>query len=714
MKKFTKILLLIAMIFSDLMTPISVLASEITRGTPSKGDVGINQTVSETDSVTVSLGTLTDEGDVQVTKTVSPTETEGRYRIDFNIKGKDVVNSTEITKPVYVVVVFDKSGSMDCAEYESFFGIEYCADEGTKWDDAVAGAKNFASTLLGRISTAHIGLVTFSDDADVVRDFSDSTVSNSNFESVNFGSASGATNLHSGLLKANELLSGEDVPENANKYIVVISDGQPTYYIGSDDDIYGPGDSTSKAVLDATYGTATDIKTSGTEIFAVGYDLDPDSFTVSGYGSLTAETILRNVASTDTADDVENNITHYLNANPDAVATAFTNIATSISRVPAGINATLTDNVGANFNIVGRDGNTFTSEVIKEITETGTTISFEVELDESKVTSNGWYNTNDGFSLTYTDANGNTQTITSSEDPQVYWTPNVYKYTVNYYKDSVSGTPIATDVIDATNGTIVNSVAQDKYLNNNSLGTIGYEFNSISGLPATITNDSTVINVLYTIKKFSYDVNYYYDNVLDEELSHAVSNVNYGTEVNANLYYEAGARDGYGLDTNNSTSGTVVIDQENEEINIYYKKNSYGYTINYYFNNNPDSDFTKDDNNALFGSVIKAEDNYLTDDELNNKNSEDDTQYFISPVRPSNPDSITIGTNEGNNVINIYYVSTVVTDEDIEKTSNKDEIISGDTPITYTVNYTSVVNNVNKGDTVKVVVTDTTNYDLVL
>ena len=76
LKKFTKILVLIAMIFSDLMTPIKVFANEISDRDPVKGDIGINNKVTnDGNSITVSSGSLDDEGDVLVTKTVSKTNT---------------------------------------------------------------------------------------------------------------------------------------------------------------------------------------------------------------------------------------------------------------------------------------------------------------------------------------------------------------------------------------------------------------------------------------------------------------------------------------------------------------------------------------------------------------------------------------------------------------------------------------------------------------
>ena len=98
-KKIAKILLLIAVIFSDLMMPISVLADELSQ-TPQKGDIRVDNQISNTGSVTVTEGAFTNEGDVQVSKTVSKTDTLGRYKVEFEIKGKDVTSSTTVVKPV--------------------------------------------------------------------------------------------------------------------------------------------------------------------------------------------------------------------------------------------------------------------------------------------------------------------------------------------------------------------------------------------------------------------------------------------------------------------------------------------------------------------------------------------------------------------------------------------------------------------------------------
>ena len=225
LKKFTKILVLTAMIISDLMTPIKVFANEISDRDPVKGDIGINNKVTnDGEMATVSVGSTENEGGIKVTKTVSKTDTEGRYKIDFKIEGKDVKTSTEVNKPVYAVVVFDRSGSMASTETCIRWGFSGCKEyiSDNKWESAVQGAKDFASTLLKKIPTANIALVAFSGNSDYDYDYwgneylktdakknDDATVlrnfSSSNLNSTDFGSANGGTNLQAGLYEANKL-----------------------------------------------------------------------------------------------------------------------------------------------------------------------------------------------------------------------------------------------------------------------------------------------------------------------------------------------------------------------------------------------------------------------------------------------------------------------------------------------------------------------------
>ena len=97
-EKFIKILMLISMIFSSLQTPIYVFADMINEGeTYQKGDMrlGENGEIIKNGTVSVQAGSenLNNDGNIQITKTVSAVNAnEGKYKVDFLIKGKDIQN----------------------------------------------------------------------------------------------------------------------------------------------------------------------------------------------------------------------------------------------------------------------------------------------------------------------------------------------------------------------------------------------------------------------------------------------------------------------------------------------------------------------------------------------------------------------------------------------------------------------------------------------
>ena len=717
LKKITKILVLIAMIFSDLMTPISVLADQISESTPNKGDVGINNEVTNNgEDATVSVGSTNEKGGVKVTKTVSKTDTEGRYKIDFKIEGKDDETSTEVTKAVYAVIVFDRSGSMESTEKEEcvrwerdWFG-RYCAESkivsDNKWESAVNGAITFAKTLSNKINGAKIALVGFSgdngyyyddseyDDAEIIKVNNNTWFSGTELTSDDFGSPIGGTNLQAGLIKANELLSSV-ADEKAQKYVVVISDGQPTFYYKDDGYTGGNGQTTNKNTYDKTISAATDVKNLGAEIFSIGYMLPAKS--KDDYKS--AETILTEVSSPDKEGST---FTHYVNADPEKVANAFTNIAEEMSTASAGTNAVLTDNIGGKFTLTtDSTARSYVSETIANITEEGTTLSFYVDIDKDAPTD--WYNTNEGFELKYTNAKGEEKTLTCDQNPQVYWVQNTYDYIVNYYKDSFdNNNKITSETRKAFNGTVINesNVERDKYLPK------GYEFNTIDPASITITNNGEVkeINILYTIKKFNYIINYYYDEVLNNSITE--TNIPYGTRVNSQDYYlkENEIREGYTLDTVKSDSSGYTITDNTVVINIYYKKNSYEYSVNYFFNN--EKGFTNN-SEAIYGDKITARSKWLTNEELNAKGKND---YFLDPNKTEeNNSEITIGTDSSKNVLDIYYINTNFDNitETISKTTNTNKVISSNDKVSYAINYNTQINNVRNGDTIAVTITDT-------
>ena len=522
---------------------------------------------------TVTAGSLENEGDVLVTKTVTKTNTLGEYTVTFNIKGKKVTTSTEIKKPLYAVVVFDRSGSMNCTKYSyDWMGNKYCAEVGNKWESAVNGAKTFAETLLNKVNNAQIALVGFSgnnrgdtpyNDAKTLREFA-----NTNLDSTDFGSANGGTNLQAGLLKANELLSDTSIPENAVKYVVVISDGQPTFYYDNKGHTSGNGNSTTKETYEATIGAATTLKNQA-EVFSIGYMLP--SGTV--YGNKTAADILTEVSSPNKEGSI---IKHYVDGKPEDVANAFTNIAEEISTANAGTNAQLTDKLGNAFSFVDGNGNTYTSSTIGEITEEGTSFSFNIKIDEDS--SNGWHPTNNGFILKYTNYKGEEVTLNSESDPLVYWEAKQYNYVIKYYLDDTNGNPIATE-----NGTApLNEeikVNEEKHLSSH----IGYEYTGgDKDFNISKNEEENIAIIVYTKVNYNYVINYYKDSISEDNFINRVTGTaNYKDTINVEEEKFLSGLTGYEY-TDGEKNITISTNNNENIVNIVYTKKNYNYEVRYY------------------------------------------------------------------------------------------------------------------------------------
>lgn len=495
--KFVKILMLVSMIFSSFQTPIQVFAKEIANRDSEipVGSIKLGENGKIEESGIASTTKV--ENGISITKTVSKTDTLGKYHVKFELKG----TSTEVNKPVYVVVVFDRSGSMGMGSCE--WGTCYNME---KWNNAVKGAQTFVNTLINDktgLKDAKVALVTFAETATNDRDFKHEGLATSDFGSPNEG-----TNLHDGLVKAGEYFSTipEEDQAKALKYIVVMSDGKPTYYdyTGRDGKLHvgGTGIGTSSDILDATFKEADSLKKNGITIFSLGYGIDEDEVALGGryvynkvnYWNIKTKQVLELVASS------KDN--YYSASNESEIVGVFSSLASDM--IYAGKNAILKDTVGKDFRVVNADETTSdygivkSSDTISVIPDKATTIlEFDIEINQDAST--GWHQTNDGFRLEYIDNNGVKQTINSEEDPYVYWKQKTYQYKVSYYKDSFENAPFETDTRYATNGTVINidNVEKDKYL---SEAGARYEFNRIDPASITITNDGEVkkIKVLYT------------------------------------------------------------------------------------------------------------------------------------------------------------------------------------------------------------------------
>lgn len=146
-----------------------------------------------------------------------------------------------------------------------------------------------------------------------------------------------------------------------------MSDGEPTYYVqengqnggnGWKDDrckkytsLFGICMKTNyrpKKPSDAAKEQAQALEQKGIEIFSVGYEVNSN-----------AEQVLRDVAS----DNTEKVPQHYFSADAESVAEAFENIATTVNTANAGIDAKITDYLGADIQTNGTGGNEITKEI---------------------------------------------------------------------------------------------------------------------------------------------------------------------------------------------------------------------------------------------------------------------------------------------------------------------------------------------------------------
>lgn len=613
-----------------------------------KGDIRFGNNISN-NSITVTEGNLVKQGDIQINKTVSKIDDNGNYKVTFEVKGKDVETHTSNKKDVYAVVVLDKSNSM-CNSYN-------CSRD-EKWTSAVNGAKTFAKTLHEKIPTANIALVTFADkdgflgifdnaynDAQVLRNFD-----NKDFSNVNFGTPNGGTNLYAGLYEANELLTASNIKKDAIKYVVVISDGEPTLYYDDNGYTDGPGSYMDATTERKTKEMAKTVQKSA-EVFAIGYDYNG--------------TILSEVASG--ADHV------YL-SDPTTIVTKFTDIATIMGKANAGTDAVLTDNIGAKFVMTDAQGNKYTSEKF-DITEAGKTFSFNIKINEDDITEDGWYPTNADFELTYTDPKGTTKTIKSTKNPEVYWVAKRYDYKIEYYYDGQIDNTLIETGKDVKGKEITVS---DESIKNNAKE--GYSF--VNTDPSTrkiviSSSEENVIKVYYVTdntqtKELSYTVEYYKDGKKVDNDTQVVTETKQvlesdtltvkKSEINVTNKYV-----GYKFEkTNPETIPNSINDKG--VIKVYYvfdesQTKELSYTVEYYKNGKK----VANDTQVEVATVHVLEPNTLqvNQDKINIEN-----KYVGYKLEKTNPETIPSEINNGG-IIKVYYIL----DDGQTKT------------LTYTVNY---------------------------
>ncbi len=168
-------------------------------------------------------------GEILLSKTASKKDLEkGRsadVTLTVNANGFSTVDKTD------VVLVLDRSSSMN----------------GTPMENTKTAAKDLIELLITDKTKAktRAAIVTFG--SDLLTSYTSNSLTNDvttlkdTINSIPSSINNEGTNVHAGLLKAEELLrsSGTDT----QKIVILLSDGEPTYYIGTDNKIHGMGGS---------------------------------------------------------------------------------------------------------------------------------------------------------------------------------------------------------------------------------------------------------------------------------------------------------------------------------------------------------------------------------------------------------------------------------------------------------------------------------------
>ena len=669
--KMSKIFLVLVIFATEVLSPMVVMVNAKELPKMEKGDVYNPLTNTASDSASVTIGQLINEGDVSVVKTVKKTDVLGRYEVSFEVKGKNTVTNTTVTKPLYVVIVLDRSGSMVCDKTKDGYSYvvnknaHYVAADGVgiacldsdeernpsalikdKWESAIDGAIEFSDSLVEKANT-YVSLVTFSGTATEATDFrsnNDVVENQSIFAKSEFGHPQGSTNLKDAIAKAYKKLNTITTTD-AQKYIVVIGDGEPTE----------GGDYFCNHTCSAKK-QSTIAKNKGINIYSIGYGVDKNVTAQEVLKYISSNTLVTSQNPTGYEIGTYTDNGYYLEATTSGIVNSFKTIFDNIKVSLAGTNASLKDNLGGKFTFTISDSNvtdngrSYTYN-IGDIKEEGTKFSFFIDIDQDSPT--GLYDTNDGFTLSYTDANGISKELPCSTNPQVYWEQNTYPYEIRYYKDEI------TNVNDATTylGNVEGQAAHNANINVSLTKYIPEGYVSLVTNPTSLTVDKTkenIVNVLYVKRSdLSYTVRYYKDSVSENnKLGNdvVVGNQTFGSqveasEINVNKEKPTGYQDGV-----IETEMPITITTGENVINVVYSKDTFSYTVKYFYEK---VGYTTEEERFVENEELRSSYEALYGDEITTYEAQNKTGFSFYKV---NPIKLVVSENEQANVINVYYV----------------------------------------------------------
>ena len=336
-----------------------------------------------------------EDGKVQIKKTVSPTDTENVFDVNLEVVTKDELKKVEISPDAAVVLVMDVSSSMETKVPGTWSSrLSKAKDAAKKFVDSYTQDANGAKRM--------ISVVKFGNDADTVVGWTDAAQNSDNVKSqiqkkVTVPSSWNGvgTNIEGGLMLARNLLGSNAIKGIENVYVIMLTDGQPTYHVNRDststthiDGARGGGISSEWEDYKDVPGIASQIKQKADALYSISY--------ATGKTNVGGQTVQQWLNSF---------VTHNYDASEsDDLNLIFENISLIIrNNAKAWI---VTDPMGENilfdtdYNTQNNGFSTASEDVVRYYDTKTQTITWNVKADAPKITGTG-YNKTYTYTLRY-------------------------------------------------------------------------------------------------------------------------------------------------------------------------------------------------------------------------------------------------------------------------------------------------------------------------
>ncbi len=257
----------------------------------------------------------------------------------------------------------------------------------------------------------------------------------------------------------------------------------------------------------------------------------------------------------------------------------------------------------------------------------------KVETYPDKVIKGYSFEKTENFPLTITEN-------TESNLIKVYYVSNSYDYTIKHVEKGNETNILETESNSAKFGSTINVVEKEF---------TGFTYDSKDKETIVIDTENNTATVYYTRNSYNYTIKHVElgneTNVLEIETGSA----NYQDEIAVKekeftgFTYDSKNKETIVIDTDKEiTDDGIVIDTENNTATVYYTRNLYNYSVEYYFEN-LDGDFDLQETEIIKGVPFKSEIEYVVKEYDN---------YVYDETKTEAPELVL----EDNMVVRLYYL----------------------------------------------------------